>query len=173
MFWISCVHTVTEKPSPKITNKPSNITIAVGLPITFSCYVEGDPNSYWVGWMTKNIIIQPGEEHAVSTSPSFKSVNGTTHYLTVHTVKGTSKYDCKVYDLAGDVVDFITHKVIISHGMHGYIIYDSTWILLDYVLHLQMLQRCHLHLHQVLKELIEHQIYSHCVVLLLYHVFLK
>ena len=115
------VHTVTEKPSPKITSKPRNVTIAVGLSITFRCYVEGDPNHYWVGWMTKNTIIQPGEEYSVSTSPSFKSTNGTTHYLTVHTIKEAGKYDCQVYSLTGDVVDFITHEVIISNGMDNYV----------------------------------------------------
>ena len=71
--------------------------------------------------MTKNTIIQPGEEYSVSTSPSFKSLNGTAHYLTLHTIKEAGKYDCKVYGLAGDVVDFITHEVIISHGMDKYI----------------------------------------------------
>ena len=112
------VHTVTEKPSPKITNEPHNVTIAVGLPITFRCYVEGDPNHYWVGWMTRNTIIQPGEEYSVSTSPNFKSTNGTAHYLTVHTVKEAGKYDCQVYNPVGDVVDFITHEVIVSNGMN-------------------------------------------------------
>ena len=137
VFQIFCT-TVTEKPSPKITSKPRNVTIAVGLPITFRCYVEGDPNHYWVGWMTKNTIIQPGEEYSVSTSPNFKSVNGTANYLTVHTVKEAGKYDCQVYSLMGDIIDFITHEVIISNGMDK-CNYNSILILIDYMLQLQML----------------------------------
>ena len=123
MFTLTILHkyflpTVLERP--KIINKPCNVTIAFGLPITFRCHVEGDPNHYWVGWISRNTIIQEGENRSISSSTSFKSTNGTTHYLTVHSVKEEGQYECKVYNLAGDVEDFITHKVIISNGMHKY-----------------------------------------------------
>ena len=112
------LHTVLDKP-PKITNKPCNVTIAVGLPTTFRCSVEGDPSHYWVGWMVRNTIIQQGEEYSISTSPNFQSTNnGTSHYLTVHTVKEAGKYECKVYSLEGDIEDFITHEVVISDGIY-------------------------------------------------------
>ena len=68
--------------------------------------------------MVRNMIIQQGEEHSISTSPNFQSTNGTNHYLTIHAVKEASKYDCKVYSLEGDIEDFITHEVVISDGMH-------------------------------------------------------
>ena len=109
--------TVLDKP-PKIINKPCNVNIAAGLPTTFRCSVEGDPSKYWVGWMVRNTIIQQGEEHSISTSPNFQSTNGTSHYLTVHTVKEAAKYDCKVYSLEGDIEDFIIHEVVISNGIH-------------------------------------------------------
>ena len=57
--------TVIDKP-PKIINKPSNVTIAVGLPITFRCSVEGDPTHYWVGWMVRNAVIQKREEYSIA-----------------------------------------------------------------------------------------------------------
>ena len=114
------VYTVLKRPSPEIINKPCNVTIAVGLPITFRCYVKGEPNHYWVGWMSRNTIITPGKDYSISTSQSFLSANGTTHYLTVHEVKEAGKYDCKVYSLEGNVEDFITHEVIISNGMDKY-----------------------------------------------------
>ena len=110
-----CACTVKDK-SPKIINKPSNITIAVGLPVTFRCSVKGDPTHYWVGWMVRNAVIQKGEEYSIATSPNFQSVNGTSHYLTVHTVKEAGKFECIVYNPVGDVVDLLTHEVFISNG---------------------------------------------------------
>ena len=64
--------------------------------------------------MSRNTIIQEGEEHSISSSPSFKSNNGTAHYLTVHSVKQVGEYKCNVYNLAGSVEDIIIHKVTIS-----------------------------------------------------------
>ena len=110
------LHAVIDK-LPKIINKPCNITIAVGLPTTFRCSVEGDPSKYWVGWMIRNTIIQEGDEYSISTSPNFQANNGISHYLTVHTVKEADKYECKVYSLAGDIEDFIIHEVAISEGI--------------------------------------------------------
>ena len=101
---------------PKIINKPRNITTDVGLPVTLTCYVEGDPSHYWVGWMSRHAVIQAGEEHSISTSPNFKSTNGTgtTHHLTIHSVKEAGKYECKVYTITGDVQDQLTHHIIVS-----------------------------------------------------------
>ena len=99
-----------------IISKPHNITTVVGLPVTLTCYVEGDPNHYWVGWMSRNSIIQAGEEHSVSTSPSFQSANGTVHYLTIHTVKTSGKYHCNVYTISKKVVDQVTHQVTVDNG---------------------------------------------------------
>ena len=78
-----------EKPTvePKIINKPENITTGVGLPVTLKCYVERDPSHYIVGWISRNTAIQEGEENSISNATSFKSTNGTAHYLTIHTVK--------------------------------------------------------------------------------------
>ena len=104
---------VSERP-PKIINQPRNITTNVGLPVTLTCYVEGDPNHYWVGWMSRHTIIQGGEEHSISTSPNFKSTNGTIHHLTIHSVKETGKYECKVYTIAGDVQDQVTHHISVT-----------------------------------------------------------
>ena len=105
----------TEKPT--IITKPCNITTEVGLPVTLKCYVEGDPSHYLVGWMSRNAIIKKGEEHSVSTSPSFQSANGTVHYLTIHTVKTSGKYHCNVYTMSKKVVDQVTHQVIVNNGM--------------------------------------------------------
>ena len=114
---MSIPRTVIERP-PRIINKPHNITTDIRLPVTLTCYVEGDPDHYWVGWMSRQTIIQAGEEHSISTSPNFKSTNGTTHHLTIHSVKEAGKYECKVYTMAGDVQDQITHHVfVITHGM--------------------------------------------------------
>lgn len=112
---------VTEKPKePKITSEPQNITTEVGLPVTLRCYVEGDPSHYWVGWMSRNAIIQKGEEHSISTSPSFNSTNGTTHYLTIHSVKFSDKYHCKVYTITNKIVDQVTHQVHVNNkGMNN------------------------------------------------------
>jgi len=80
--------------------------------------VKGDPSHYWVGWMSRNTIVQEGDKYSISNSPSFKSNNGTSHYLTVHSVKEAGKYECIVYNLAGEVEDFITHEVFLnSKGM--------------------------------------------------------
>ena len=111
---------VTEEPvtkEPTIISKPENITTVVGLPVTLKCYVKGDPSHYLVGWMSRNEIIQEGKEHSISTSPSFKSANGTVHYLTVHTVKTSGKYNCNVYTMSKKVVDQVTHQVVVDNGM--------------------------------------------------------
>ena len=111
---------VTEEPpteKPTIVTEPCNITTEVGLPVTLKCYVEGDPSHYLVGWMSQNAIIKKGEEHSVSTSPSFQSANGTVHYLTIHTVKTSGKYHCNVYTMSKKVVDQVTHQVIVDNGM--------------------------------------------------------
>ena len=111
---------VTEEPTtqkPTIVTEPCNITTEVGLPVTLKCYVEGDPSHYLVGWMSQNAIIKKGEEHSVSTSPSFQSANGTVHYLTIHTVKTSGKYHCNVYTMSKKVVDQVTHQVIVDNGM--------------------------------------------------------
>ena len=109
-----------EKPKikkPKIISKSQNVTTKFGLPVTLKCYVEGDPKHYLVGWMNRNAIIKKGEEHSVSTSPSFQSANGTVHYLTVHTVKTSGKYHCNVYTMSKKVVDQVTHQVTVDNGM--------------------------------------------------------
>ena len=106
-----CIHTTVSERPAKIINQPHNITTDVGLPVTLTCYVEGDPNHYWVGWMSRHTVIQAGEEHSISTSPNFKSSNGTIHHLTIHSVKEAGKYECKVYTIGGDVQDQVTHHV--------------------------------------------------------------
>ena len=77
--------------------------------------MEGDPSSYWVGWMSQYAIIQEGEDRSISTSPSFKSTNGTVHHLTIHRVKESGKYHCEVYTISKKV-DQVTHQVIADDG---------------------------------------------------------
>ena len=101
---------------PNITSNCSNVTTEFGLPVTLTCYVEGDPNHYWVGWMSKNTIIHAGDEHSISTSPSCRSPNGTVHHLTIHSVKVSGKYECKLYSINGDIQDQVTHHVIVNEG---------------------------------------------------------
>ena len=105
--------TVIQKP-PKVINKPSNITTDIGLPVTLTCYVEGDPSHYWIGWMSRHTVIQAGEKHSISTSPNFKSANGTIYHLTIHSVKEAGKYECKVYAITGDVQDQVAHHIIVN-----------------------------------------------------------
>jgi len=105
--------TVVPKP-PKIVNKPTNVSAEVGLPITLTCHVEGDPTHYWVGWMHRESVIEEGEQHAMSTSPTF---HGTSHYLTVHKVKVPGEYECKVFTIGGQVQDQATHQVNIDQGI--------------------------------------------------------
>ena len=109
---------VLEKPKTeaKIISKSQNVTTEVGLPVTLKCYVEGDPSQYWVGWLSRNDIIQKGEDYSTSTSPSLKSTNGTIHYLTIHSVKVSGKYHCKVYTIQKKVLDQVTHEVIVDNG---------------------------------------------------------
>ena len=111
-----------EKPTvePKIINEPENITTEVGLPVTLKCYVEGDPSQYFVGWMSRNTMIQEGEEYSKSNTPSFKSTNGTAHYLTIHTVKVSDKYCCIVYSIENKVVDRVTHQILVNNGTIPY-----------------------------------------------------
>ncbi|XP_065916877.1 uncharacterized protein [Dysidea avara] len=104
---------------PTIISNPVNATVTrPGLPITLSCEVDGDPNQYWVGWFYKSSIIQNGDDdHSVSVSPSFRSLQGTTHHLTVHSVKHDGKYQCQVFTIRdGSAVDQLTHQVTISKG---------------------------------------------------------
>ena len=123
---MSIPRTVIERP-PRIVNKPHNITTDIRLPITLTCYVEGDPNHYWVGWMSRQTIIQAGEEHSISTSPNFKSTNGTIHHLTIHSVKEAGKYECKVYTITGDVQDQLTHHVSVTdHDGKKHYTFNST-----------------------------------------------
>ena len=103
---------------PVITNNCSNITTEAGLPVTLTCYVEGDPNHYWVGWMSRNTIIHAGQEHSISTSPSYRSPNGTVHHLTIHSVKVSGKYECILYTVEGDVQDKVTHHVAVHEGKY-------------------------------------------------------
>ena len=113
------LYLVIEKPKvePKIISKPQNVTTEVGLPVTLKCYVEGDPSHYWVGWMSRNSIIQKGGDYSISTSPSLKSTNGTTHYLTIHSVRVSGKYHCKVYTIQKKVLAQVTHQVLVDNGM--------------------------------------------------------
>ena len=85
----------------------------VGLPVTLSCHVKGDPNHYWVGWMYRDSIIQEGEQNAISTA---RSTRGTHHYLTIHTVKESGKYKCNVYTIKGPVHQ-VPHHVTVKNGM--------------------------------------------------------
>jgi len=104
-------------PKPIITTTPVNATVTrPGLPITLSCEVHGDPNHYWVGWFYKTSIIKNGDDdHSVSVSPSIRSLQGSTHHLTVHSVKQDGKYQCIVYAVRdGSVVDKATHQVEIT-----------------------------------------------------------
>lgn len=117
---------VIEKP-PKIINKPCNITTDAGLPVTFTCYVEGDPSQYWVGWMSRQTLIQAGEEHSISTSPNFKSTNGTAHHLTIHSVKEAGNYECKVYTITGDVQHQVTHHVFVTDQNDDQVKSTSIW----------------------------------------------
>ncbi|XP_065915521.1 uncharacterized protein [Dysidea avara] len=98
-------------PKPKITTKPTNVTTMVGLPVTLSCHVKGDPDHYWVGWMYRDSIIQEGEQYATSTA---RSTRGTHHYLTIHTVKQSGNYVCKVYTIHGSV-DETSNSVTIEN----------------------------------------------------------
>ncbi|XP_065914888.1 uncharacterized protein [Dysidea avara] len=100
-------------PKPKITTKPTNVTTMVGLPVTLSCHVKGDPTHYWVGWMYRDSIIQEGEQNAMSTS---RSTRGTHHYLTIHTVKESGKYKCNVYTIKG-LVNQVPHHVTVKNDM--------------------------------------------------------
>ena len=119
-------------PKPKITNKPANVTTTVGLPVTLLCYVEGDPNHYWVGWMYRDSIIQEGEKYAMSTS---RSTRGTHHYLTIHTVEESGKYKCKVFTINGPV-DQVSNEVTAENGMEHEILilcYISITDMTDYI----------------------------------------
>ena len=107
---------------PKITTKCSNITTEVGLPVTLTCFVEGDPNHYYVGWLTRNTVIHKGEDHSISTTPNFRSPNSTIHYLTIHSIKRPGKYECRVYSMTGDVQDQVSHQVFVNKGMYLIII---------------------------------------------------
>jgi len=108
-----CSITVVPNP-PKIVNKPTNVTVKVGLPVTLTCHVEGDPTHYWIGWMYRESIIEEGEHHAISTTASFR---GTSHHLTVHKVKVPGEYECKVFTIEGQVLDQTTHQVNIDQGI--------------------------------------------------------
>ncbi|XP_065918570.1 uncharacterized protein [Dysidea avara] len=104
---------------PTIISPPVNATVTrPGLPITLSCEVDGDPNHYWVGWFHRNSMIQTDDDdRSVSESPSVRSQQGTTHHLTVHSVKVAGKYQCQVFTIQdGNVTDQVTHRVSIGSG---------------------------------------------------------
>ena len=102
---------------PEIITRPINAVVdRVGLPITLTCKVSGDPSHYWVGWMYRNSIIQRGDEdyaHSFSTSPSYLS-NGTTQFLTIHSLKAPGNYTCQVYSIEGKQLDNVTHQVTVK-----------------------------------------------------------
>ena len=102
-------------PKPKITSNSTNVTTTVGLPVTLSCHVEGDPNHYWVGWMHRESTIQQGEQYAMSTA---RTIRGTRHYLTIHTVKESGKYVCKLYTINGHVDQESSNTVTVENGMN-------------------------------------------------------
>ena len=79
--------------------------------------MKGDPNHYTVGWISRNTVIQEGEEYSMSNSTSF---HGTAHYLTIHTVKISDKYYCKVYTIENKVADQLTHQILVDNGMIAY-----------------------------------------------------
>ena len=107
---------MTEKPKsdPTIISISQNVTTKVGLPVTLTCHIEGDLSHYWVRWMSRNAIVQEEEKHSISSSPSF---NGTVHYLTVHSVKVSREYSCKVCTINNEVVDEVTHQIHVDNGM--------------------------------------------------------
>ena len=50
------------------------------------------------------------DDHSVSVSPSIKSLQGTTHHLTVHSVKQHGKYQSLVFAIKDEsVADQLTH----------------------------------------------------------------
>jgi len=55
----------------------------VGLPVTFSCHVEGDPNHYWVGWMHRDQSLPFNKENNTPFLPlGLPEVHVTTsHYI--------------------------------------------------------------------------------------------
>ena len=61
-------------------------------------------------------MIHAGDEHSISTSLDFRSPNGTAHHLTIHSVKVSGKYECKLYSINGDIQDQITHHVVVNEG---------------------------------------------------------
>ena len=93
--------------------KTSNFATDVGLPVTVRCYVEGEPNHYWAGWLNRFTIVQAEEE---ISSSNFGFCNGTTRYLTVHSIKVPGKYECKLYIVTGEVQDQISHQVFVTEG---------------------------------------------------------
>ena len=106
---------------PTIVSPPVNATVTrSGLPITLSCEVDGDPNHYWVRWFHRNSMIQTDDDdHSVSVSPSVRSLQGTTHHLTVHSVKVAGKHHCQVFTIQdGNVTDQVTHQVSIGSGTY-------------------------------------------------------
>ena len=99
-------------PRPVITTYPMNATVdRVGLPITLTCEVSGDPSHYWVGWMHKNSIIETGNGHTVS---SFMSPNSTSYHLKVHSVTFPGKYTCQVFSTEGKQLSNVTHQVSVK-----------------------------------------------------------
>ena len=97
---------------PLITTCPTNATVdRVGLPITLTCEVSGDPSHYWVGWMHKNSIIETGNGHTVS---SLMSPNSTSYHLKVHSVKFPGKYTCQVFSIEGKQLSNVTHQVSVK-----------------------------------------------------------
>ena len=106
------LYTVTSKPI--VISQPTNSTVdRVGLPITLTCEVSGDPDHYWVGWMHKNSIIQEGDKDSHSFFTS-QNPNTTSYHLKVHYVKTPGKYTCQVYSIEGQQLDHVTHQVSVK-----------------------------------------------------------
>ena len=107
---------------PEIISRPIKSTVEIGLPITLTCVVNGDPSHYWVGWLHKNFTIQTGDghSHSVSTSPtgSLLLPNSTSYHLTVHSVQAPGKYTCQVFNIEGKQLDNVTHQINVK-GMYS------------------------------------------------------
>ena len=118
-------------PKPEIVTRPINTAVdRVGLPITLTCKVSGDPSHYWVGWMYRNSVIQRRDEdysHSFSTSPSYMP-NGTTHHLTIHSLKAPGNYTCQVYSIEGKQLDNVTHQVSVKGMLMPKLCINSSYV---------------------------------------------
>ena len=54
-------------PKSEIITKPINATVdRVGLPITLTCNISGDPSCYYIDWIHKHSIMQRGDGYSHS-----------------------------------------------------------------------------------------------------------